>query len=480
MTTRIAALVVGLILLSAPAAQGQDWERHVIDYEAGENIGEYCSMAIDGNHIVIAYFFDEPAALGHLRVADYTGGAWTISIADDEDLSDGKYASIAFDPTDGHPAIVHRAYAGTNYFLKYAKFNGTAWDLEEIPLPDGVTNANGTVGKSLSFTPDGTAQVLWFTSGTSDMYLSSRESGTWTHDLIEDDGYLGPAGSLIHDSDDQPWIVYFLNSGAHDRLLSAYNDGTWNFDEVYGSGNNIGDYNSLAHYAPTNHIVAAFREGAYTKTYQWDPGSSSWTRFGTSTPPGNLGLNEDNSCAFDAEGTYAVAHYDNYGNCLRYAYWNGSSWRRTIVDDTHDVGQYCSLAFYNDTTAVIACYDADDEALVLYADGDLGQSGAVDPVPRSCVPLLQTVPNPFGPARGAPGAIIRFSLDSESRVSLRVFDVSGQLVRELLTLRTVGAGHHGVSWNGRDHHGNPLPSGIYLYRLDLEDRAVAGRALLVR
>lgn len=74
--------------------------------------------------------------------------------------------------------------------------------------------------------------------------------------------------------------------------------------------------------------------------------------------------------------------------------------------------------------------------------------------------LQQNYPNPFNP-----GTIIRFQLPSHGRVSLTIYNISGQLVRTLLD-SSVSAGAHAVAWDGRDDHGQLVASGEYLYRIE--------------
>jgi hypothetical protein len=91
--------------------------------------------------------------------------------------------------------------------------------------------------------------------------------------------------------------------------------------------------------------------------------------------------------------------------------------------------------------------------------------------------LLGNAPNPFNPA-----TTIRFELslaDAAAPVSLRVYDVRGQLVRTLLDDR-LSPGLNEVSWDGRDDAGRPAPSGVYVYRLETGQQALAGRMLMLK
>lgn len=69
-------------------------------------------------------------------------------------------------------------------------------------------------------------------------------------------------------------------------------------------------------------------------------------------------------------------------------------------------------------------------------------------------------PNPFNPETK-----IDFSLKNTEKVILNIYNIKGQLVRNLIN-QDLDAGFHQIIWDGRDDLSNPLPSGIYLYRLN--------------
>jgi hypothetical protein len=83
--------------------------------------------------------------------------------------------------------------------------------------------------------------------------------------------------------------------------------------------------------------------------------------------------------------------------------------------------------------------------------------------------LAQNFPNPFNPI-----TTISFSLPKESFVRMRVFNVRGAVVKDLLS-ETRGAGQHSVTFDGRD-----LSSGLYFYRLDAGDFSETRRMTLVK
>lgn len=69
-----------------------------------------------------------------------------------------------------------------------------------------------------------------------------------------------------------------------------------------------------------------------------------------------------------------------------------------------------------------------------------------------------------GPNPAAGGARLAIQIPARGRASLRVYAVSGRLVRTLVD-DEVPAGSTVLEWDGRDQGGQPLPSGVYLGRL---------------
>lgn len=59
---------------------------------------------------------------------------------------------------------------------------------------------------------------------------------------------------------------------------------------------------------------------------------------------------------------------------------------------------------------------------------------------------------------------IRFQIPAETRVQLRIFDVTGRQVKTLADGQ-FDAGTHTLDWDGRDASGRPVASGVYFYRM---------------
>lgn len=68
--------------------------------------------------------------------------------------------------------------------------------------------------------------------------------------------------------------------------------------------------------------------------------------------------------------------------------------------------------------------------------------------------LYPVYPNPFNA-----GVTIRFVLENEGKVQLNIFDIKGNKVWQQSARFT--AGNHFIKWNGKNQHGNNVPSGTY-------------------
>jgi hypothetical protein len=73
--------------------------------------------------------------------------------------------------------------------------------------------------------------------------------------------------------------------------------------------------------------------------------------------------------------------------------------------------------------------------------------------------LCQNHPNPF-----VGGTNIKFQLGRPGQVHLRIYNISGQLVKTLVN-NALSAGIHQCRWDGTDDNGKRVSKGVYLYKL---------------
>ncbi len=112
----------------------------------------------------------------------------------------------------------------------------------------------------------------------------------------------------------------------------------------------------------------------------------------------------------------------------------------------------------------------------LTRDGDervLGQEEAMTPAPAQ-LSLEQNVPNPFNP-----DTAIRFSLPEAAMVDISIFNAEGRRVATVFN-GLLDAGVWTRRWNGINDQGQPVSSGVYMYRLRAGKQTITRKMVLLR
>jgi hypothetical protein len=108
----------------------------------------------------------------------------------------------------------------------------------------------------------------------------------------------------------------------------------------------------------------------------------------------------------------------------------------------------------------------------LTANG-LGVAGPVMANNHSPLQII-SAPNPF-----IAQSRIRVDLPAASRLDLKVYDLSGRLVRTIVSA-DLPAGVKDFTWNAKDAAGRNVSAGVYVYRLEACNKVVSARTLLVK
>ncbi len=130
----------------------------------------------------------------------------------------------------------------------------------------------------------------------------------------------------------------------------------------------------------------------------------------------------------------------------------------------HEMRQVVNLrdnnryAFYLAESDVVAEEIDTRFTLVIGSETFVGDT-PLPPLPTSTA-LHQNYPNPFNPT-----TLIKYDIASAGKVSVRVFDASGALVRDLYSGHRM-PGRYVISWHGDNQAGHHVASGVYFYRLE--------------
>ncbi|MCX5653333.1 MAG: PEP-CTERM sorting domain-containing protein [Planctomycetota bacterium] len=209
---------------------------HIEFVQAGTNVGEYTSLAVDATGRSHVSYYDRSS--GTLRYAIQNGTVWNIQTVDTGDT--GLYSSLKLD-TNGNPRIAY--HDETNGTLRYAAYDGSVWHYTTV---DASTHVGAH--PSLALTSTGDPIISYFDSTNTDLKLAMYD-GDWHVGAVDTAGIVGFGNSLALDPEtDLPRIAYASgNPEAGDTDLKlAYWDGlAWQFEDVDTPGI-VGEYPSLA------------------------------------------------------------------------------------------------------------------------------------------------------------------------------------------------------------------------------------------
>jgi hypothetical protein len=96
---------------------------------------------------------------------------------------------------------------------------------------------------------------------------------------------------------------------------------------------------------------------------------------------------------------------------------------------------------------------------------DVGPSDAEegDPVVPAEYGLKQNYPNPFNPTTK-----IAFGVAKRGNVNITIYNVLGQEITKLVD-KVYDPGNYEIEWNGNDGSGNQVSTGVYFYRMEVNE-----------
>jgi len=134
--------------------------------------------------------------------------------------------------------------------------------------------------------------------------------------------------------------------------------------------------------------------------------------------------------------------------------------------DTCETNAYLQNSF----EGIVLAGGGFDEELIIY----LYEEGFGENFTTPSELAMELSPNPVN------GAVeIEVRLGKPAELDLRIFDTNGKLISTVAS-GTMQSGVHILTWVGSSQDGSPAPSGIYLIRLDLAERALTKKIVMIR
>ena len=88
--------------------------------------------------------------------------------------------------------------------------------------------------------------------------------------------------------------------------------------------------------------------------------------------------------------------------------------------------------------------------------------------------IISCYPNPFNP-----NITINYSLENKSNVEIEIFDILGRKIRTLdKTIKNKGL--HKIFWNSLDNKGIEVSAGIYLVKINHDNKFMSQKITLIK
>ncbi len=434
------------------------------------------ALAVYNGELYAGGEFTQAGGMSMNNIARWNGSSWNSVGVGSENGVNGTVRSLAVYNGELYVggAFTQAGSVSANYI---ARWNGTSWNSVGTGSENGVSGESNTSVYALAvynnelyvggaFTQAGSVSAnyiaRWNGSSWNSLGTGSNNgmsSLVWALAVYNGELYVGGA--------------FHQAGGMTTGSIARWNGSGWN--SVTNNGNGIAGFsvNSLAVYNGELYAGGMFslsNDANANNIAKWD--GSSWSILGTSTANGVSGGSYTyvNAMAVYNGELYVGGSFSNAAgmSANKIARWNGTSWNilgtSSISNGVN--GGVWSLAEYNGEIYVGGIFTWVGGPSAYYGGVQANNiarwtiSGATDVEENEITPtnfiLHQNYPNPFNPS-----TTISFTIAKPSFVTLKVYDVLGSEVAELV-IREFLAGEHTINFDA-----NNLPAGTYYYILQV-------------
>jgi len=276
---------------------------------------------------------------------------WWISQVDGEDYVDyvGKYTSIALDAND-YPHISYQDVQ--NSYLKYAKWNGTAWEIETVD-----TDSNVAHHTSIALDSNGFPHIAYGKMNSwddKDLKYAYWDGTKWNIQVVDAADNTGGRCTIAIDKSNRPHIAYCSRvSDAPGKVRYASWDGTqWVIEDAVANPSTQGSAMALDSQDHPHIVYYDSSNGALGYT-SWD--GSAWVPETITSGSSYLAVEID----MDSQDHPHISFIDTNAVQMSYAYWGGSRWVVQVIEQ----GTSGTSSFYEKTSIAV---DGNDRPHVSY------------------------------------------------------------------------------------------------------------------
>ncbi|PWH13978.1 MAG: hypothetical protein DDG59_13585 [Anaerolineae bacterium] len=394
-----------------------NWSTYRIDNNG--DVGLFASLAIkDGKDFGISYF-DE--SWDDLRYAEGNGSNWAAKVVTGTNSRAGRYTSLVFD-FNQKPHITYFDFSDGMLYEAYQIT--TTWKFRQIDLSDTLGSAsvsldsarnpnvlyyNNLLGslevarRSTQWTADtviasrlsidqrvafrvdssGRSHLAYYDPLNQDLVYGIKDGLAWNFETIDSLGDVGQNPALALDSSGKPYLSYYDASNGRIKLAFKDSSNQWRTEVLKVVGDARGSFSSIAVHPTSGDIYVSFYD-ASSQTLQLGytpPGDShSWSLTTVDVTPKS---GQHNALALDGSRRPRIAYFEATNQVLKFAAADRSippfNFTVDTVDNSGQVGQYCSLGIDGNGFYHISYYDAASRDLkYAFFDGTTWSTQIVD------------------------------------------------------------------------------------------------------
>ncbi len=480
-------IMISFILVMSPQVYGQQkvpspWAVETVD-DTGD-VGKWPCLDLDSSDTPHIVYMD--SGNNRIKYAVKEGGFWNNVSETKSDVL--GYIAMALDSNNLPRVVYSGTGAGADYELVYSSYNGRTWGWESMFNAFWYDNSKD---KSIVVDSNGFVYISFHeeeSAGGGVKFIDSykNQPGYWTSDIetnSSEGNVIGMGNSIALSDTGRLFVSYVDKTGALQRVKckqkTRNEDPPWydltggNVDETADSK---GDVTCTAVAEDTPHIVyttfgdiinVAWDDGFWVYHYNIDSQGSPYV-----------------SIAVREIGRPHIVYYDAGASQLKYAHYDGNNWVFEVIDEYLGVysGAGCSPSIKVDSAGNVhvAYYDAASTRLK-YAFRS-GSAGIPELIANEEVLIGNNLMDMDDPDPQRRKCRIMYNLDRDQEVTIKVYDLTGNLVKTLFERQWKTAGPHGEDeWAGTsidDFHF--VGSGIYYIVVEGEGWTRARKVAVVR
>ncbi len=371
------------------------WNTYRID-NAGD-VGLFASLAIkSGKDFGISYF-DE--SWDDLRFAMGNGSSWDIKVVTGTNSRAGRYTSLVFD-FNQKPHITYFDFSDGMLYEAYQIT--TTWKFRPIDLSDTLGSAavsldsarnpnilyyNSLLGslevarRSPNWTVDtviasrlsteqrvafrvhsnGRSHLAYYDPINQDLVYGVKDGLAWNFETLDALGDVGQNPALALDSEGKPYISYYDATNKRVKLAFKNSSGQWQTEVIQNVGNAAGSFSSIVVHPTTKDIYVSFYDANSQSLKLAHTPPTTYHVWSIAEVDGAAASGWHNALALDANGQPRLAYFEATNQVLKFAAANNSippfKFAVTTVDNSPQVGRYCSLGIDGNGAYHISYYD---------------------------------------------------------------------------------------------------------------------------